>query len=197
MFKTMDGVEVYDKHEVDAIVTPIQQAATSAKQTAESIDSRKLNKSDATREFATDRERLSALEEGKADKSAIPSLVTEAIDSVINSKLATLESDINHIVDDSIDDELEDYDTSAQVTNKINTALQNHDTSSQVTNKIDTALQNYDTSGEVTDKITTALQSYDDSATVNSKIATAINNIPAGPTAMTPAEATAMINQYF
>lgn len=183
-FKTMDGVEVYDKHEVDTIITPIQQAATGAKQTAESIDSRKLDKSDATHEFAADRARLSALEEGKANKSEISSLVAETIDSAINSKLATLESDLNHIVDNIVDDELEDYDTSSQVTSKINAALQDYDTPAQTTQKTANAID-------------TALQSYDDSNTVDQKIATAINNIPAGPTAMTTAEATAMINNYF
>ena len=179
-FKTMDGVEVYDKREVDAIVTPIQQAAASAKQTAESIDSRKLNASDATREFAADRERLSALEAGKANKSEISSLVTESIDSAISGKLATLESDLNHIVDNIVDDELEDYDTSSQVTDKINTAL-----------------QSYDDSNTVNSKISNVLQSYDDSYAVDRKIATSISNIPAGPVAMTTAEATAMIDQYF
>ncbi len=169
-FKTMNGVEVYDKREVDAIVTPIQQAAASAKQIAESIDSRKLNVSDATREFADDRERLSSLESNKADKSEvnsefsadrtrlttlennkvnrseISSLVNDVVDGMINNKLSSIESDINHMVDNAIDDGLEDYDNSN---------------------------------------------------TVDQKIATAINNIPAGPVAMTTAEATAMIDQYF
>ena len=169
-FKTMDGVEVYDKHDVDTIVTPIQQAAASAKQTAESIDSRKFNTSDATREFAADRERLSTLEEGKANKSEVnsdfsadrarltdlennkvnrsevSSLVNDTVNGIIDAKVAGITSDINHIVDNAIDDELEDYDNSN---------------------------------------------------TVDQKIATAINNIPAGPVAMTTAEATAMIDQYF
>lgn len=166
-FKTMDGVEVYDKREVDTIITPIQQTATSAKQTAESIDSRKLDKSDATREFAADRERLSALEEGKAAKSEVPEIVHQTVDATINAKLAAIESDINHIVDNAVDNALEDYDTPAQTTQKTANA------------------------------INAALQSYDDSNVVDQKIATAINNIPAGPTAMTTAEATAMINNYF
>lgn len=166
-FKTMDGVEVYDKREVDAIVTPIQQAAASAKQTAESIDSRKFNTSDATREFAADRERLSNLESNKADKSEVSSLVNSTVDGIINAKVTGITSDINHIVDNAIDDELEDYDTPAQ-------------TAQKTANAIDAALQ-----------------SYDNSNTVDQKIATAIDNIPAGPVAMTTAEATAMIDQYF
>lgn len=170
MYRTMDGVEVYDKHDVDAIVTPIQQAAASAKQTAESIDSRKFNTSDATREFAADRDRLSTLEEGKANKSEVSSelsadrtrltdlenskvnkseltsLVNSAVDSLINSKMASVESDINHIVNNAVDQEL---------------------------------------------------ANYDNSNTVDNKIAAAIDNIPANPAAMTPAEATALINSYF
>lgn len=190
-FKTMDGVEVYDKHEVDTIITPIQQTAADAKQTAESIDSRKFDTSEATREFAADRERLSALEEGKAnksevnsdfsadrtritnlennkvDRSEVSSLVSSTVDGIINAKVAGITSDINHIVDNAIDDELEDYDTPAQ-------------TAQKTANAIDAALQ-----------------SYDNSNTVDQKIATAIDNIPAGPVAMTTAEATAMIDQYF
>lgn len=188
MFKTMNGVEVYDKSDVDNIVDPIQQNAAEAKQVATTIDSRKLDKSQATLEFAADRERLSNLESNKADKSEVAGMVSSAIDATINTKVASITSDINHVVDNAIDDALEDYDTPAQ-------------TAQKTANAIDTALQDYDTPAQTTQKtanaIDTALQSYDNSNTVDQKIATAINNIPAGPAAMTTSEATALINNYF
>lgn len=217
MFKTMDGVEVYDKHDVDLIkdsidVTTSQHTTdiTQLKTKANSLENSKANTSqvqDLSNSLAADEQRLTgaennisghsaritalennsvdvtefnqamnnkadktyaeqtrqtannnhaditalqnratALESDKADKTEIPALVNSAVDGMINNKLATIESDINHIVDNAIDDELEDYD---------------------------------------------------DSNTVDQKIATAIDNIPAGPTAMTTAEATAMINNYF
>lgn len=216
-FKTMDGVEVYDKYDVDLIKDSIDATTsqhttdiTQLKTKANSLENSKAstaqmqdatsrltaveqrltgdennisehsnritalendtvkvtsfnqamnNKADKTyaeqtRQTANNnhaditalQNRATALESGKADKTEIPMLVSSAVDGMINNKLATIESDINHIVDNAIDDELEDYD---------------------------------------------------DSNTVDNKIATAIDNIPAGPTAMTTAEATAMINNYF
>ena len=168
MFKTMNGIEVYDKSDVDNIVTPIQQNAAEAKQVATTIDSRKLDKTDAVHEFEADRARLSNLESNKADKSEVAGMVSSAIDGIINTKVASITSDINHIidntVDDAVDDALEDYDTAAQTTQK-------------TANAIDTALQN-----------------YDDSNTVDQKITAAVATRPA---AMTAPEATALINQYF
>lgn len=168
MFKTMNDVEVYDKSDVDNIVDPIQQNATEAKQVATTIDSRKLDKSEATREFAADRERLSNLESNKADKSEVAGMVSSAIDGIISTKIASITSDINHVidnvVDDAVDDALGDYDTAAQTTQK-------------TTNAIDTALQDYDNSNTVDQKITAAVATR--------------------PAAMTTVEATALINQYF
>lgn len=217
MFKTMDGVEVYDKHDVDLIKDSIDATTsqhttdiTQLKTKANSLENSKANTSqvqDLSNSLTADEQRLTgaennisdhsaritalennsvnvtefnqamnnkadkpyaeqtrqiannnhaditalqnratALESDKADKTEIPALVNSAVDGMINNKLATIESDINHIVDNAIDDELEDYD---------------------------------------------------DSNTVDQKIATAIDNIPAGPVAMTTAEATAMINNYF
>lgn len=216
-FKTMDGVEVYDKHDVDLIKDSIDATTsqhttdiTQLKTKANSLENSKAStaqmqdatsrltaveqrltgdennisehssritalennsatveqmnqglnaKADKTyaeqtrqtannnhADITTLQNRATALESGKADKTEIPVLVSSAVDGMINNKLATIESDINHIVDNAIDDELEDYD---------------------------------------------------DSNTVDQKIATAIDNIPAGPVAMTTAEATAMIEQYF
>lgn len=188
-FKTMDGVEVYDKSDVDNIVNPIQQNATEAKQVATAIDSRKLDKSQATLEFAADRERLSNLESGKVDKSELAGMVSSAIDTTINAKVAAISSDINHVVDNAIDDALEDYDTPAQ-------------TAQKTANAVDTALQDYDTPAQTTQKtanaIDTALQDYDNSNTVDQKIATAVDTaVATRPAAMTTSEATALINNYF
>lgn len=125
-FKTMDGVEVYDKRDVDNLVEPIQQNATEAKQEATSLATRKLDKSEANLEFAADRQRLDTLETGKADKSELSSEVTRQVDSIITTKLQAIESDINHIVDTEIAHELQDYDDAhtadAKVDQKIATA---------------------------------------------------------------------------
>ncbi len=121
------------------------------------------NKADAS-DLSNTNNRVTALENGKANKSEIPEMVNSAIDNVINTKVAGITSDINHIVDNAIDDALEDYDTSAQTTQK------------------------------TADAISTALQSYDDSNAVDSKIDAAVAT---RPVAMSTAEATAIVNQYF
>ena len=144
MFKTMNGVVVYDKSDIDNIVGPIQQNAAEAKQVATTIDSRKLDKTEATHEFEADRARLSNLEDTKVDKSELAGMVSSAIDATINTKVASITSDINHVVDNAIDDALEYYDTPAQ-------------TAQKTANAIDTALQDYDNSNTVDQKITAAV----------------------------------------
>lgn len=218
MFKTMDGVEVYDKHDVDLIKDSIDSTTsqhttdiTQLKTKANSLENSKASTAqmqDATNRLSAIEQRLTGdennisehssritalendtvkvtsfnqamnnkadktyaeqtrqtannnhaditalqnratdLESGKADKTEIPALVSSAVDGMINNKLATIESDINHIVDNAIDDELEDYDNSN---------------------------------------------------TVNQKIATAVGTaVATRPVAMTTSEATALVNQYF
>ena len=106
----------------------------------------------------------------KASVSEVYDLVNQRIDNVITSKVneiaSTFENTIDSKVDTAIGTELAGYDNSDAVDTKISTA-------------IDTELAN-----------------YDDSDAVDSKINTAIANIPAGPTAMTTTEATALIDQY-
>lgn len=157
MFKTMDGVSVYDKQDVDgitdAINTDVSQNTsdiTNLKTGVHNLQEQAVSKSELnakanTADLTETNTRVSNLENNKADKSEVSSLVQNTIDSVITAKINTIASDINHVVDNAVDD---------------------------------------------------ALENYDDSNTVDSKINTAIANIPAGPTAMTTAEATALINQY-
>jgi len=216
-FKIMNGVEVYDKSEVDGIVGSVNTTAaqhtsdiTQLKTKTNSLENSKANTSqvqELSNNLAADERRLTGAESNisehsqritalennsatveqmnqglneKADKSYaqqtrqtannnhsaitelenrvsnvedsklnasdLPSAVNSAVDSIINDKLALIESDINHVVDNAVDDALEDYD---------------------------------------------------DSNTVDQKIATAIDNISAGPTAMTTSEATAIVNNYF
>lgn len=126
MFRTMDGVEVYDKHDVDGITEPIQQNAATARQTAERLETSKLDKSEASVEFANDRTRLdtleadkatkaemssnftedrtrlAALETDKADKTEVPGIVNDTVNGIINSKLALIENDIVHIVQNEV-----------------------------------------------------------------------------------------------
>ena len=150
MFRTMDGVEVYDKHDVDGITEPIQQNAVVARQTAERLETSKLDKSEANSKFAEDRARLDtlesdkatktemnsnfaedrarldtlesdkatktemnsnfaedrtrldALETSKASRTEIPEIVNDTVNGIINSKLALIENDIVHIVQNEV-----------------------------------------------------------------------------------------------
>lgn len=234
-FKMMNGVEVYDKSEVDGIVESINSTAaehtsdiTQLKTKTNSLENSKANTSqvrDLSNSLAADERRLtgaesnisehsqritalendsvstttfnqamnektdktyaqqtrqiannnhsaitelesrvSNVEDNKVNTSDLPQAVNNAVDSIISNKLSLIESDINHIVDNAIDDALEDYDTPAQTAHKTATA------------------------------INTALQSYDDSNTVDNKINAAVAT---RPVAMTTSEATALVNQYF
>lgn len=69
--------------------------------------------------------RATALENSKANTSDIPSMVSSAIDNVINTKIAMITSDINHIVDNAIDDALDDYDLPSAMTTAEATAIVN------------------------------------------------------------------------
>ena len=193
-FKTMDGVEVYDKRDIDLIkdsidtttsqhstdinqlknkanslenskanVTQVQELANELTATKQSLTSAESNISEhsnrltelennsatieqlnrglndkASKAYAeqtrqatnnnrnaiTELEsRVTATENDKLNVSDLPQAVNEVLDSIINSKLALIESDINHIVDNAIDDELEDYDNKAAVDQKITTAI--------------------------------------------------------------------------
>ena len=147
MFKTMDGVEVYTKQDVDTLVEPIRQNAAEAKAETETLATRKLDKSEANLEFSADRTRLTelesgkadktyvdgkfsedrarltALESGKADKSEVPTMFNDTMNSIISSKIQLITSDINHIVDQEIAHELQGYDDSTAVNQKIADAI--------------------------------------------------------------------------
>lgn len=197
-FKTMDGVEVYDKHDIDLIkdsidtttsqhstdinqlknktnslenskanTTQVQELANELTVTKQSLTSaesninehsnrltelennsatiEQLNKglndkaskayAEQTRQATNNNRnaitelenRVTATENDKLNTSDLPQAVSDAVDSIINSKLALIESDINHIVDNAIDNaidnELEDYDNKAAVDQKITTAV--------------------------------------------------------------------------
>ena len=193
-FKTMDGVEVYDKRDIDLIkdsidtttsqhstdinqlknktnslenskanVTQVQELANELTVTKQSLASAERNISEhsnrltelennsatieqlnqglndkASKTYAEQtrqatnnnrnaitklESRVTATENDKLNVSDLPQAVNDVVDSIINSKLALIESDINHIVDNAIDDELEDYDNKATVDQKITTAV--------------------------------------------------------------------------
>lgn len=243
-FRTMDGVEVYDKHDVDLIKDSIDATTSQHTTDIQQLNQSKADKTYAqeTRQLATDakneigmddrhglkgrvgaledtsrettrrvqnlenhsatveqlnqglntkadktyaeqtrqiannnhsdivtlQDRADNIEETKADKSEIPALVSTAIDSMINGKLASIESDVNHIVDNAIDDELEDYDNAATTSQKTASAIND------------------------------ALTNYDDKAGVDQKINDAIEAaVATRPVAMTADEVTSLIDQYF
>ena len=133
-FKTMDGVEVYDKRDIDLIkdsidtttsqhstdINQLKNKANSLENSAEQTRQAVNNNHNAITELEN---RVTATENDKLNASDLPQAVSDAVDIIINSKLALIESDINHIVDNAIDDELEDYDNKAAVDQKITTAI--------------------------------------------------------------------------
>ena len=202
-FKTMDGVEVYDKRDIDLIkdsidtttsqhstdinqlknktnslenskanATQVQELANELTVTKQSLTGAESNISEHSNRLTELESRVTATENDKLNASDLPQAVSDAVDSIINSKLALIESDINHIVDNAVDnavdDELKDYDNKAAVDQKITTA-------------IDDELEGYDNKAAVDQKITTA-------------VATAIAT---RPTAMSTAEATVIVDRYF
>ena len=193
-FKTMDSIEVYDKHDVDLIkdsidattsqhtsdiaqlktkanslenskagtaqVRDLENRTTAVEQrltgdennisehsnritalennsaTVEQMNqglSAKAEKSYAeqTRQIANNNHsaitalesRATALEQSKLNTSDLPQAVDDAVNDIINSKLALIESDINHIVGNAVDTEFNDYDDSNTVDQKIATAV--------------------------------------------------------------------------
>lgn len=137
MFKTMDGVSVYDKQDVDGITDAINTSVSqntsdiaNLKTGVNALQNSKADKSELSSKAAnTDlndtKARVTALENNKADKSEVSSLVQDSIDNVITAKVNTIASDINHIVDNAVDDALENYDDSNTVDSKISTAIGN------------------------------------------------------------------------
>lgn len=142
MFRTMDGVQVYDKADVDTVIQETKE---------------ELNAS-------------------KAERSEIHELVQTAASTIIGEKVNEVAGTFENTINDKV---------AAAVT------------AEDIPGKIDTALAGYDTGAQVSNKIDTALAGYDNSDAVDTKISTAIGNIPAGPSAMTTSEATAIVNTYF
>lgn len=193
-FKTMDGVEVYDKADVDGIVESVNTASaqhtsdiTNLKTKTNSLENSKANTAqvqtlanelaaaeqrltgadnnisehsqritalennsvnvtafnqamnnkadktyaEQTRQIANSNHsdiaglagRVTSVENSKLNTSDLPQAVNSAVDAIINDKLSLIESDINHIVDNAIDDGLEDYDDSNTVDQKITAAV--------------------------------------------------------------------------
>lgn len=203
-FKIMNGVEVYDKSEVDGIVESVNSTTsqhtsdiTQLKTKTNSLENSKANTSqvqDLSNSLAADERRLTSaesnisehsqritalennsvsitefnqamnekvdksyaqqtrqtannnhsaitelesrvsnVEDNKVNTSDLPQAVNSVVDSIISNKLSLIESDINHIVDNAIDDELEDYDDSNTVDDKISAAVPVAMTTSEAT----------------------------------------------------------------
>lgn len=154
-FKTMDGEEVYTAQDVEQILgkqtdpeygntirgkldTIIQEIgddsiSTSIKGKVYTLDALQHTVdqdiipalSNHANTIRTNASNIEALQTSKVSKAELPSLVHSNVNDIIQAKLQLIESDINHIVDNAIDDELEHYDTSLQTTNKINNAINN------------------------------------------------------------------------
>lgn len=143
MFKTMDGVPVYDKYDIDNSLglkdpdkgTAFERidALEANEVTTEMLDA-KADKSYAeeTRQMATDNAasitgldgRVTDVENTMVTESELAQEVSSIISDIIASKIALIVSDINTIVANAIGVALASYDTSTVVDNKIATATE-------------------------------------------------------------------------
>lgn len=216
-FKIMNGVEVYDKSEVDAIKENIQETTgqhtsdiTQLKTKTNSLENSKANTSqvqELSNNLAADERRLTGAESNISEHSqritALEnnSVTTTQFNQAMNEKAdksyaqqTRQTANNNH----SAITELEN-----RVSNVEDTKLNTSDLPSAVNSVVDSIINDKlsliesDINHIVDNAVDDALEDYDDSNTVNQKIATAIDNIPAGPTAMTTSEATAIVNNYF
>lgn len=90
-FKTIDGVVVYDKADVDGIIEPlIENVGTLDTQITE-----------------------------KADKSEVAALVDQEVEAVIETKIGEIAADIEAVVQRDIGTALTDYYTKEQVDEQI------------------------------------------------------------------------------
>lgn len=216
-FKIMNGVEVYDKSEVDAIKENIQETTgqhtsdiTQLKTKTNSLENSKANTSqvqELSNNLAADERRLTGAESNISEHSQRitalenDSVTTTQFNQAMNEKAdksyaqqTRQTANNNH----SAITELE-----SRVSNVEDTKLNTSDLPSAVNSAVDSIINDKlsliesDINHIVDNAIDDALEDYNDSNTVDQKIATAIDNIPAGPTAMTTSEATALVNQYF
>jgi len=179
MFKTMDNTSVYDKKDIDQTLGVPEAGATGTAFERIAETESRLTQAEARLNRKADSADITPINEAltqKVNRSEIGPMVQAEVNDIVNTKV----NEIAGTFGDTID-------------GKIAAAI----TAEDIPGKVSTALSGYDTSSQVTGKIETALAGYDDSNAVDTKISTAIGNIPAGPSAMTTSEATALINTYF
>lgn len=223
--KMMNGVEVYDKQDVDGIVETIN--TTSAQHTT---DIQQLNQNKAEKTYAQETRQIANDAKnaiGDDDQHGLRGRI-KAVENAIgsNNNTSSIEGRLDYLETHSVTVE----DLSQQLTGKADknytqqtrqiannnsssiSALENRTTalengkadkseipgavSSAVDGIINTklALITSNINSIVDNEIASELQGYDDSNAVNSKINAAVAT---RPVAMSTAEATAIVNQYF
>lgn len=158
----LDPDKYYDKTQINAFIEPLDKAKHTHDNKETVLDKLTTNDAGDTLLF-----------NGNAIKGSveIDDATTEATDKVWSAKKT---NDTFEEVKQSVTDtnaKFADYDTSAEVDDKITTALADYEKSADVDTKITTALQDYDKSNVVDGKITTALTDYAKTEEVDNKLA--------------------------
>ena len=158
----LDPDKYYDKTQINAFIEPLDKAKHTHDNKETVLDKLTTNDAGDTLLF-----------NGNAIKGSveIDDATTEATDKVWSAKKT---NDMFEEVKQSVTDtnaKFADYDTSAEVDDKITTALADYEKSADVDTKITTALQDYDKSNVVDGKITTALTDYAKTEEVDNKLA--------------------------
>lgn len=128
MFKTMDNVAVYDKNDIDASLGIKPVGKGTAFECIAELENSKADKSAlaekadksyamATRELVAEntadinvlKGKTQDLENNKVDHSELAQEVSSIVDSIIDSKIALIMSDINTIVANAIGVALQNY----------------------------------------------------------------------------------------
>ena len=143
MFKTMDGVPVYDKYDIDNSLGLKDPEKGTAFERIDALEANsvtvdmlntKADKSYAeeTRQMATDNAgnitaldgRVTTLEDTMVTEDELAQDVSDIVSDIIAAKIALIVSDINAIVANAISVALANYDTSTVVDNKIAAATE-------------------------------------------------------------------------
>lgn len=158
----LDPDKYYDKIQINALVEPLDEAKHTHDNKEDVLDKLGVNATGDTLLF-----------NGNEIKGSveIDDTTTTAEDKAWSAKKT---NDTFEEVKQSVTDtnaKFADYDTSAEVDDKITTALADYEKSADVDTKITTALQDYDKSDVVDGKITTALTDYVKTEEVDNKFA--------------------------
>lgn len=220
-FKTMDGVEVYDKNDTDALLETERGRIRSAEDSITNLQTmtQGINNTKASNARVQDLENVVGATENTGLRGQVKS-VTES-NAGIESRVTALENntvtvtEINTALNQKADKSYAEQtrgiangaaEAAAGLATRVsaveNNAVNRSELASEVSNQVDTIITTKlqaitsDINHIVDTEIASELNNYDDSNTVDQKIATAVATIP-NPGVATSADVNAIVNQYF